>query len=109
MTTTPNTPAELVALRDNPKDCYSTKWVNNAMAALHPSTGASAGDAQATIECLIERLKDWLASEIKSAEADGECSCWMQKCFRDLSMAETLIEDLPFAECLFESRYEDAK
>ena len=105
MTTTPNTPAELAALRDMPEDCYSTKWVNDAMAALHPATGASAGDAQATIECLIERLKSWLASEIEASEADGDCACHLKKCFRDLTIAERLIEDLPFAPVLFESRY----
>ena len=34
MTTTPNTPAELAALRDMPESAYDTRWVNRAMEAI---------------------------------------------------------------------------
>ena len=104
MTTTPNTPAELAALRDMPESAYDTKWVNQAMDALN-NKDAKVGDIQATVEVCLVVLQDIVREHIHQAHERGDCTCLQEKALRDLGIAEQLIEDLPFREWDYELRY----
>ena len=108
MTTTPNTPAELAALRDAPESAYDTRWVNRAMEALS-NPEAKVGDMQATVEICLVVLQDIVREHIHQAKQRGDCTCVQEQALRDLGIAEQLIEDLPFRQWDYEQRYGDAK
>ena len=108
MTTTPNTPAELAALRDMPKSAYDTQWVNQAMEAL-TNKKAKIGDMQAAVEVCLVVLQDIVREHIHQAKERGDCTCAQNQALRDLGIAEQLIEDLPFREWDYEARYGNGK
>ena len=92
MTTTPNSPAELVAMNDEPSCPYERSAVQAAMEALSPDQ-ANLGDIQAVAEICISILKD-CAKEHSEEEHEEGCDfpAIAGKMYHDLCGAEALLE-----------------
>ena len=93
MTTTPNTPAQLVAMNGQPQTPYQRTPVQQAMDALSPDNGGNLGDLQAVAEICIQILKDCAKSHSEE-EHDDECSFpeAAAQFHVDLCAAEALLE-----------------
>lgn len=96
MTTTPNTPAELLAMANNqPETPYDRDVVVAAMEALSPDNGGNLGDLQAVAEICLSILKASAKDEMNDDE-DPEFAEIMTEVYSDLKIAETFLERAPF-------------
>ena len=95
MTSTPNTPAELAALAQEPNTPYNRPAVRAAMDCLIENDESNAGDFQAVAELCIDFLKNVAYSDLER-HADHCCvTPVIRKAIFNIEAAEEFLQRVP--------------